>query len=62
MERPVLSDVNSKVLTRIEKKIDGYKSLDKKMDYVDGLVLWSEFHDLTDDEEDTIDEYLRDYV
>ena len=62
MERPVLSDKNSKILKRIENKIDGYKTLDKKMDYVDSLVLWNEFDGLSDEDEDVIDEYLRDYV
>lgn len=62
MERPVLSVKNSKILDRIEKKIDNYKTLDKKMDYVDGLVIWSEFDGLTDGEEERMDEYLRDYV
>ena len=62
MERPTLSSKNDKVLTRIEKKIDGYRTLDKKMDYVDELVLWMEFEGLSDEEEESMDEYLRQYV
>ena len=62
MNRPILSNVNSKVLTRIEKKIDSYKTLEKKMDYVDSLVIWYEFYQLKDGEEDIVEEYLREYV
>lgn len=58
-----LTGKNLQKLNKIEDKILGYKSLDKRMDYVDSMVIWSEFpEDLTDEQEDMIDEYLRDFV
>ena len=57
-----LSPKNSKKLDKIENKIFGYSSLDKRMDYVDELSLSFIFDDLSDEEVDNIDEYIRDLV
>ena len=62
MERPVLSVENDEILKRIENEIDEIDDLEEKMDYVDCLAITFEFEDLDEDQEDLIDEYLRDYV
>lgn len=58
-----LSPENLKKLDKLEDKILSKKSLDKRMDFVDELVIWNEFpEELTDEQEEMIDEYLRDFV
>lgn len=57
-----LTGDNLTKLGEIEDKILEFDDLDERMDYVDELVIWGEFDDLTDEQEDDIDEYLRDFV
>lgn len=57
-----LSEDNLKKLGEIEDNILNFDDLDDRMDYVDELVIFMEFNDLTDEQEDQIDEYLRDFV
>lgn len=58
-----LSEKNLKKLEKIENKILNYKSLDKRMDYVDCMVIESEFpEEITEEQVDLLDEYLRDFV
>jgi len=62
MERPTLNEQNSKILTKVENRIDGFKTLDGKLNYVECLSIFFNFDKITDGEEEQIDEYLRDYV
>ena len=65
MERKILllSEKNSERMDEIETEIDNLDTLDEKMDYVDRLSIWTEFPDeMTDELENDVDEYLRDYV
>ena len=58
-----LTPNNLKKLNEIEDKILDFDDLDDRMDYVDELVFWNEFpEELTDEQEEMIDEYLRDFV
>ena len=57
-----LSEENLKRLDEIENEILELDELDERMDYVDELVIFMEFNNLTDEQEDQIDEYLRDFV
>jgi hypothetical protein len=58
-----LSKKDSRRLNTICKKIDRYQTLEKKMDYVDGLILWDEMDEsVTDEQLDLIDDFLRSYV
>jgi hypothetical protein len=57
-----LTGKNLKTLEKIEDKILKFDDLDERMDYVDEIVLWTRFPDLSDNECDNIDEYLRDFV
>ena len=57
-----LSEVSLTKLGEIEDKILDFDDLEDRMDYVDELVIWGEFDDLTEGQEDLIDEYLRDFV
>lgn len=58
-----LTENNLKKLDEIENEILDFDDLDDRMDYVDELCLFSVFpDDLTNEQEDMIDEYLRDFV
>ena len=56
-----LSKKDSRRLTTIINKIDKYQRLETKMDFVDCLDLSSEL-DITDEQCDEIDDYLRNVV